>query len=271
MLAGEGAPKAASIAAILGKCHKAGTESKAYAEAGALRWGNGVAEHVLQGDPDIDLVLRSSPRARRITLRVSQLDGRVTLTLPNGVPPREALEFARAKEDWIRAHMARRPETVLVQLGADIMIEGRMRRVVAGSGRAVRLNEDTLAVPGAPDSVPRRVVGFLKARARDVLVHASDVYADRLGRSYSGISLRDTRSRWGSCSSTGRLMYSWRLILAPSDILQYVAAHEVAHLAQMNHSPAFWDEVSRIHGPYAAPRRWLRTHGTDLHRYRFEN
>ncbi|KIC51844.1 SprT family zinc-dependent metalloprotease [Tateyamaria sp. ANG-S1] len=228
-----------------------------------------MAERVLQGQPDIVLTLRRSARARRITLRISSLDGRVTLTLPRHVAEREALEFARQKEPWIRKHLDARVEDVCVARGTVLPVEGQGRTVVEGAGRSVRLGDETLAVPGAPDVVARRVQGFLKARARDVLAAACDDYAARLGRTYSGLSLRDTRSRWGSCSSAGRLMFSWRLILAPPEVLRYVAAHEVAHLAQMNHSPAFWAEVTRIHGPYDAQRRWLRTDGNALHRFRF--
>jgi predicted metal-dependent hydrolase len=91
-----------------------------------------------------------------------------------------------------------------------------------------------------------------------------------LGRRFSRLSLRDTRSRWGSCSSRGGLSYSWRLILAPPDVLDYVAAHEVAHLAEMNHSPAFWALVARLCPGYQAPRGWLRREGAGLHRYRFD-
>ncbi len=90
------------------------------------------------------------------------------------------------------------------------------------------------------------------------------------GRNYSRLTLRDTRSRWGSCSASGALSYSWRLILAPSEVLDYVAAHEVAHLKEMNHSSAFWDTVTRIHGPYEVQRGWLRSDGAALHRYRFD-
>ncbi|WP_299048590.1 SprT family zinc-dependent metalloprotease [uncultured Tateyamaria sp.] len=228
-----------------------------------------MAQRVLQGPPDIVLTLRRSARARRITLRISSLDGRVTLTLPQHVPEREAIAFAREKEPWIRKHLAARVEDVAVRLGVRLPVEGRDREIVPGAGRAVQVQGDRLAVPGAADAVPRRVQGFLKARARDVLASACDQYAARLGRNYAGLALRDTRSRWGSCSSAGRLMFSWRLILAPPEVLHYVAAHEVAHLAQMNHSPAFWAEVTRIHGPYDPQRRWLRTEGNVLHRYRF--
>ncbi|WP_415922089.1 M48 family metallopeptidase [Tateyamaria sp. SN6-1] len=228
-----------------------------------------MAAHVLQGDPDIPLILRPSVRARRITLRVSQVDGRVTVTLPQRVPEREALAFAAQKEAWIRAHLAKRQGLVSVQHDTVLPIEGQAHTVVPGTGRAVQAGQGALRVPGPSEKAGPRVLGYLKGRARDRLAAACDLYAGRLGRSYSGIALRDTRSRWGSCSSAGRLMFSWRLILAPPPVLDYVAAHEVAHLAQMNHSPAFWNEVTRIHGPYKVPRQWLRDHGASLHRYRF--
>jgi len=90
-----------------------------------------------------------------------------------------------------------------------------------------------------------------------------------LGRGYQRLSLRDTRSRWGSCTADAGLMYSWRLIMAPPDVLRYVAAHEVAHLQEMNHSPAFWALVQQLYGDYRTPRGWLRQHGAGLHSYRF--
>ena len=228
-----------------------------------------MAEHLLQGDPDIPLTLRRSARARRITLRISSLDGRVTLTLPRGVAEVEALSFAQAKEGWIRKHLAQQVEQVLLGFDSVLPIEGQTYRVQAGPGRSVRVEDDTLRVPGPPDQIARRVQGYLKARARDALVTASDHYAAQLGRQYAAIALRDTRSRWGSCSSAGRLMFSWRLIMAPPVVLAYVAAHEVAHLAEMNHSRAFWRTVERIHGPYTDQRHWLRTQGNALHAYRF--
>lgn len=227
-----------------------------------------MGEHALPGRPPVPLTLRKSTRARRISLRISQLDGRVTLTFPHGVPEAEALSFARSKEEWIRQHLAGQPDLEEVQVGGNIPIEGVDRRIVATTGRRVLLGRDTVAVPKGAEG--RRLARFLKELARDRLSGACDDYAAILGRSYNTLSLRDTRSRWGSCSSHGGLMFSWRLILAPPDVLHYVAAHEVAHLVEMNHSPAFWAQVERVFGSYDAPRRWLRENGATLHRYRFD-
>jgi predicted metal-dependent hydrolase len=215
----------------------------------------------------VPLILRRSGRARRISLRVSRLDGRVTLTLPGGVPESEAVEFARSKETWIRRHLSDRPDATLIDIGAVIPVEGRPRRIEAGTGRGVSLTGDAVAVP--VDAPARRLQGFLRELARDRLAAACDRHAGVLGRPYCRLSLRDPRSRWGSCSAEGRLMFSWRLILAPPDILDYVAAHEVAHLAEMNHSPAFWEIVHRLFGPHKPTRDWLRRHGGTLHGYRF--
>lgn len=213
------------------------------------------------------LTLRRSARARRISLRVSALDGRVTLTLPQQVPDREALAFAEEKADWIRGHLAKQPQPVAVGIGAVVPVEGRNRRVVAAPGRRIILSDSAVAVPQA--SPARSLQRYLKELARERLAAASDLYAARLGTGYSRLTLRDTRSRWGSCTADGGLMYSWRLILAPPGVLHYVAAHEVAHLREMNHSPAFWSLVEQIHGGYAVPRRWLRTSGALLHRFSF--
>ena len=223
----------------------------------------------LPGDPPIPLILRRSAQAKRISLRISQLDGRVTLTMPKRLAEREAMDFARSKEGWIRKHLEARGEDAAVGIGSEIPLGGNIYPVIAGTGRRVQITPEGIFVPGPAERVGKRLGAHLKEIARDRLAGASDDYAARLGRSYNRLSLRDTRSRWGSCTSDGGLMYSWRLIMAPPEVLDYVAAHEVAHLAHMNHSQAFWDEVTRIYGDYAAARGWLRRHGSTLHRYKF--
>lgn len=228
-----------------------------------------MTRHVLPGDPPVEVELRRSKRARRISLRVSSIDGKVTLTCPPGVREAEALGFAEEKAEWLRANLSKRPEEVVIGIGAELPIRGQMVRVVAGEGRAVSLRMGEVAVPGKPERAGARLQGFLKELARERLAEASDRYAAALGRRYTRLTLRDTRSRWGSCSSQGGLMYSWRLIMAPDSVLDYVAAHEVAHLAEMNHSARFWAEVGRLYGDHTAPRKWLRTHGSSLHRHRF--
>jgi hypothetical protein len=179
------------------------------------------------------------------------------------------MAFVRQQEPWIRRALADLPVTAPVGLGAVIPVEGRLLRLDAGPGRLIRIDGDSLLVPGAAAQAGVRAAAYLKTLARDRLTEASDRYAALIGRPYSRLTLRDTRSRWGSCTADGALMYSWRLVMAPPAVLDYVAAHEVAHLAQMNHSPAFWAVVARLVPGYAAHRRWLKQHGQALHGHRF--
>ena len=227
-----------------------------------------MGRHTLHGNPPIDVTLRKSAQARRLSLRISRLDGRVTLTMPNNAPDREGIAFLRDKESWLRGHLDQMAPAEQVSFGSRIPVQGRV--LVITQGAKLRLLDDRIEVP------PTRNAGIavrarLRAMARDALAQASDRYAASLGVTYARLSIRDTRSRWGSCSSKGVLMYSWRLIMAPSAVLDYVAAHEVAHLREMNHAPAFWALVAQIYPDYAAPRQWLRDHGESLHRLRFDD
>jgi len=228
-----------------------------------------MGQHLIPGNPPVAITLRRSARALRLSLRVSGLDGAVTLTVPRGVSEAEALGFARSREDWLRRTLAAQPDRVEIAPGVALPVEGRMRQIVPGAGRQVLLDTDKIHVPGPGETLAPRLRAWLRARARDRLAAASDIHAARLGLGYGRLTLRDTRSRWGSCSARGGLSYSWRLVLAPPDVLDYVAAHEVAHLAEMNHSPAFWAVVARLRADYETPRAWLRREGAGLHRYRF--
>ncbi len=228
-----------------------------------------MGQHILDGNPPVRVHFRRSARARRLSLRVSGLDAKVTLTLPRGIPASEGIAFAEEKADWLRLQLRDRPALEPVGLGTSLPVEGRYLNVVAGAGRGVVWGDGEIRVPGDPATAGRRIAGILKQLARARLAGASDRYSIALGREYARISMRDTRSRWGSCSSVGALMYSWRLIMAPPGVLEYVAAHEVAHLRHMNHSARFWEEVENLYGDYEAPRLWLRENGSELHRYRF--
>ena len=192
---------------------------------------------ILPGPPPVEVTLRRSARARRFSLRVSRVDGKVTLSLPLRARESEAMEFVRAQEGWLRNALAKMPSVAGVGMGAEIPVEGRMMRLLPGTGRR--------------------------------LVAASDHYAAQIGRKVAQVTLRDTRSRWGSCTHEGALMYSWRLVMAPPSVLTYVAAHEVAHMVEMNHSDRFWAVVDRLYPGWQPQRDWLKRQGTALHAIRF--
>ena len=223
----------------------------------------------LPGPPPVEITLRRSARSRRFSLRVSQLDGRVTLSMPLRARESEAMEFARGHESWLRAALARRPTTQPLQMGGTLLVEGRLLTLAPGTTRSPQILGDSLLLPGNPDQAAPRAAAFLKTLARDRLAAASDHYATLIGRKVTRITLRDTRSRWGSCAHDGALMYSWRLVMAPPPVLTYVAAHEVAHMVEMNHSDAFWAVVTRLYPQWQTQRKWLHNHGRHLHDYQF--
>jgi predicted metal-dependent hydrolase len=254
-----------------GNCHRLSALSKPFARLSAgvvsRERGQGMATYRLAAAPAVEVHLKRTARARRLSLRVSSLDGRVTLTLPPHVPERVARAFAEEKARWIREAVGRIAGPVEVAPGAELPVEGAPLRLVAGPGRAAQRDGDALLVPEGRAGIAAEA--WLKHLARARLVAAVDRHAARLGRKPGRITLRDPRSRWGSCSAQGNLMFSWRLAMAPASVLDYVAAHEVAHLAHMDHSPAFWRAVERLFPDHAAERCWLRREGSALHRYRF--
>lgn len=222
------------------------------------------------GNPPIAVTVRRSTRARRLSLRVSRLDGRVSLTVPNRARDREALAFLQEREAWLRHQLSGVAAPKVPRFHDTIPILGRDVPLRPADVRRPMLEEDALILPDDPERLVARLKAFLKALARDRLVAACDRYAAELGKPYGKITLRDTRSRWGSCSSAGDLMFSWRLVMAPQTILDYVAAHEVAHLAHMDHSAAFWGCCAGLYPDHKAARRWLRVDGTHLHAWQFD-
>ncbi len=211
--------------------------------------------------------------SRRITLRVRAATRDVVLTMPARSAMRSAREFAERHAGWIGAKLARLPQPVPFQPGALIPFRGVDHRIVHRPlARGVVWTEvgaptPLLCVAGAPEFVARRVEDYLKREARKALEAAASHYAGALGVAPRRVALRDTTSRWGSCSSSGSLNFSWRLILAPSHVLDYLAAHEVAHCRHMNHSAAFWRITYRLYPEADKAEAWLRAHGADLHRY----
>lgn len=228
-------------------------------------------EVIRLSQPPVALKVRRSVRARRFTLSVSRIDGAPLLTLPSAASLAEGRDFALRHADWLAGALARAPAPREVRAGAPLPIAGRMVELSStGAPRgAPRIVDGRLMVSGRPEDAPRRALAYIKDSARATLVPAAHGYAAKLGKTPSRITLRDTRSRWGSCSSDRSLSFSWRLMMAPPDVLDYVAAHEAAHLVEMNHAPAFWAVVEGLMPDWRLRRDWLRENGAGLHRWRF--
>jgi predicted metal-dependent hydrolase len=226
-------------------------------------------------DDEVYLIrLRRHRQARRYTLRIQAATREAVLTLPPRGTVKEAKAFAVKHGAWIAARLGRLPKAVPFAHGITVPVRGVPHRIVhrRGARGTVWMETDgngkpQLCVAGQAPHVARRVADFLKREARRDLEAASRRYAAKLGVPIKRITVRDQISRWGSCSTTGALSYSWRLIFAPPFVLDYLAAHEVAHLVEMNHSPRFWRLVERLYPGVERAKAWLDVHGTDLHRY----
>lgn len=229
----------------------------------------GTKTHVLPGDPPVEVVLRRSSRATRFSLRVSRSDGRVSMSLPLWAPEDEALAFLHDRADWVRGHLETAPAPRMAQIGESVPICGVHRPIVVGTGRSARFADGAVHVPDGPRVGPR-VKALLTALARERLMDAVTRHAAAIGRTPGRLTLRDPRSRWGSCSAKGDLMFSFRLIMTPPEVLDYVAAHEVAHLVEMNHGPGFWSLCRQLCPATETHRHWLKRHGAELLAWRFD-
>jgi len=186
----------------------------------------------------VSLCIRHHPRASRMTLRVDPVGGGAIVTLPMATPADEGMDMVRRKAGWLINRLeALPPRSILADgatvplLGADLVVHHRTE----GRG-VVRREGDTLIVAGRPEHLTRRLTDWLKAEARREFAVRARAKAETLGRRLGRVTVRDTRSRWGSCSANGNLSFCWRLILAPAFVVDYVVAHEVAHLAVRDHS-----------------------------------
>ena len=218
------------------------------------------------------VIVRVNARARSYRLSLPNNSGPV-LTLPPHGKWAEAEDFLLRHRAWLAARISRAPETGQFTDGGAVPLRGVEHRIVGTGkvrGRVEAGMEDglpILRVPGEPAHQARRLTDWLKEEAAADLAVRTAIHAERLGVVVKSIKMRSQASRWGSCSSSGNINYNWRLVLAPPFVLDYVAAHEVAHLLEMNHSAAFWATVKRTLPEMDKGRSWLKTHGRQLMAY----
>ncbi|MFZ5790237.1 MAG: M48 family metallopeptidase [Pseudomonadota bacterium] len=220
-------------------------------------------------DRRIPLIYQRNSRARRIILRFDQSDGRIVVVLPPRATYDEGRRFAQAHRAWIRERIELLPEGVPFAPGKTVPFLGQPHRIRhrPKARGVVWCEEGEIHVAGRPEHLSRRVEDWLKLEARREIAELAHEKAARIGKRVRRVRLRDPKTRWASCSASAELAFSWRLVLAPKWVLDYVVAHEVAHLREMNHEPRFWRLVDEL-TPYARKARaWLAEHGPDLHRY----
>ena len=220
---------------------------------------------------DLTARLSVNPRARRLSIRIDARAGEAVLIAPSERKLGEVVAFARTKTAWIRERLADRPLGTPLEPGTTLALFGKPVRLTAtGGAGAARLIEDpdgpVIVSGGEGEAYARRVENLFKRVARDTLQTRTDVHLRTLGQRPVKMSIADPKSRWGSCSPHNRsIRYSWRVVMAPPAVIDYLAAHEVAHLVHADHSPAYWSVVQRLVGDHGPHRKWLRDNGAALH------
>lgn len=217
----------------------------------------------------VPLRIRRDSRAKRLVLRIdAAIDGAV-VTVPKDLSDAAATAFVESRADWVLDHLDRLPVRVPFADGARVPVLGREHRIrhLPGARGGAWLEDGEIRVSGRAEHLPRRVADRLKTEARREISDRAAEKCARLGLDHGRITLRDTRSRWGSCAANGDLSFCWRLILAPEAALDYVVAHEVAHLRHRGHGPDFHALVATLTPGFEAGRRWLRDNGFLLRRY----
>ena len=228
-------------------------------------------ERVVEVDLDGRVVvvrLRRNRRAKRLILRADGTDAAV-VTVPWGASYAEALDLVGRERVWLLQRLDRAPKPIPFDDGTRVPLLGVEHTIVHAPDRrgGVWLDAGCIIVTGQRRHLPRRVGEFLRKQAKAEIAPRARTMAEKLERSVSRVTVRDTRSRWGSCAQGGNLSFSWRLVLAPCFVLDYVVGHEVAHLVEANHGPQFWATVDRLVDGVDQARAWLNHHGEELHRY----
>jgi len=216
----------------------------------------------------LPILIRRHASARRIVIRYQPLAHALSLTLPRYVSIRQGLHFIEEKRRWIALRLKEKPPFVPFADGQAIPVLGRDYVLAHVGGRGVvHIDGDRIVVPGEASFMQRRVREWLKTQLRQEIDRLAGAKAQRIGVKLKKIVLRDTSSRWGSCSHDGNLSFSWRLVFAPAAVLEYMVSHEVAHLKEHNHSDAFWAVVESVYKDYTQAQRWLSAHGQTLYAY----
>ena len=222
------------------------------------------------------LTIKQHDRATRITLRIEPGGRALKMTVPCGLAQREVNAFLDRHQGWLLTKLAKFSQDTGLQDGGEILLRGIRHRIrLTGSLRGLTeavivAGDHILRVSGMPEHLGRRVATFLKKEARADLERLAHFHARSIKAPIKSISMKDTRSRWGSCSSEGNLSFSWRIVMAPPSVIDYLAAHEVAHLKEMNHGPRFWALCEKLCPDMDEAKGWLKRHGSLLHAISFD-
>lgn len=218
---------------------------------------------------DFPLKVNTSYKLKRLSLRIDHKKRIVVLSMPKWYGKKKAFDFVNNHIDWIEQKLAELPKMKDFDDGEEISLFGNPVKICYDSDfGAPRLIENKLYVGGEKDFLHRRIKDYIKREAKKEFFKKSQTLAEKLSCKLTGVTIKDTKSRWGSCSTLNHINYNWRIALAPTETIDYLMAHEVAHLAHPDHSQAFWRTVDELNPNAYAGKKWLEQHGNELYLYR---
>jgi len=213
---------------------------------------------------------RRNARAKRMSIRVDQKKHKIFVTLPRNTSLKKAEIFAHDHIEWLQQQICKLPPKLILQDQSPIPILGKIYYIHQQKDKLrglVSLRENQIIIPGFEDMLESRLNRFLKKHAQNEITKRAEIKADKINATIHKITLKDTKTRWGSCSSAGDLAFSWRLIMAPDFVFDYVIAHEVAHLQFMNHGASFWQLCYDLTDQGPKAKKWLKANGHKLYHY----
>lgn len=216
---------------------------------------------------DMTVAIKRHPMARRLTLRFDSKKNHFVMSAPKRASKKSMLEFAQTNASWMRKQIVVAPPSVVLKPGDFLPLEGKDRLIVHqdAPGVKIELSEDTITVFCREARFARALERFLRQRALEIVTRLSYEKAALIGKPIQSVTCRDTTSRWGSCTHDGKLSYSWRVIMAPFEVIDYLVAHEVAHLKVFNHSARFWETCRKLTDHTTFGKHWLQQNGSKLH------
>lgn len=223
----------------------------------------------IQAALNMDIKIIKSPKAKRLTLRIDAKERLPILTIPSRCSAKRAVEFVEMHRAWLEENLQKIPAVKHFENGEKISLMGKEYTINHCPQKrcGVMIEEDNIVVSGSKEFLHRRICDFIKKKAQEQLLKKSQTLANKIGCRVNHVSIKDTKSRWGSCSSLENINYNWRICLAPKYVINYLVAHEVSHLLHQDHSREFWQCVKKLCPDAAKGRLWLKNYGKELYRY----
>lgn len=223
----------------------------------------------IQAALNMDIKIIKSPKAKRLTLRIDAKERLPILTIPSRCSAKRAVEFVEMHRAWLEENLQKIPAIKHFENGEKISLMGKEYTINHCPQKrcGVMIEEDNIVVSGSKEFLHRRICDFIKKKAQEQLLKKSQTLANKIGCRVNHVSIKDTKSRWGSCSSLENINYNWRICLAPKYVINYLVAHEVSHLLHQDHSREFWQCVKKLCPDAAKGRLWLKNYGKELYRY----